>query len=163
MDNLVNKLISLIRKVPEDRLERIIKLVEAIIKERKPTEFPDCPNCGASTGNVVKYGSNGDKQRYRCNKCRKYFSATTRSAVESSRFGEAVWKQVIRDTINGVSLDKTAEALKVTHTTVFNMRHKILSVLETKETIDPTVLSGVCEVDDTYVLESVKGTKIPDG
>jgi hypothetical protein len=40
------------------------------------------------------------------------------------------------------------------------MRHKILSLAESAEMLEPTVLSGVCEVDDTYVLESVKGTKI---
>jgi len=45
------------------------------------------------------------------------------------------------------------------HSTAFNYRHKILSALETLETIAPTVLSGVCELDDTYVLESSKGKK----
>jgi hypothetical protein len=62
--------------------------------------------------------------------------------------------------LEGVSLDRTAESLSVTHATAFNMRHKILSLVELAEMQEPTMLSGVCEVDDTYVLESVKGTNI---
>ena len=73
-----------------------------------------------------------------------------------------MWKQVTRDTLNGVSLDKTAMDLGTTHNAVFNMRHKILSTVESAEKLEPTILCGVCEVDDTYVLESVKGTKIPE-
>jgi hypothetical protein len=76
------------------------------------------------------------------------------------RHGEAVWKQAIRDTLGAVPLDKTAESLNVTHVTAFNMRYKILSLAESSEMPEPTVLSGVCEMDGIYVLESVKGTKI---
>ena len=76
--------------------------------------------------------------------------------MESSGYGEAVWKQVIRDTVDGVSLDKTADDLGFSHATAFNLRHKILSAIEIHEETVPTVLGGVCEMDDTYVLESVK-------
>jgi hypothetical protein len=41
------------------------------------------------------------------------------------------------------------------------MRHKILLSLETEEERTPTVLDGVCELDETYVLESRKGSPIP--
>ena len=163
MDNLYGKLVRLIKKLPEDRVAEVAELVEKIIDESKSSEVPECPHCGAPNTLVVKYGSNGSRQRYRCNKCRKHFSGATKSALESSRYGEAVWKQAIRDTIGGVSLDKTAASLEMTHATAFNMRHKILSALETAEGLEPTVLNGACEIDDTYVLESVKGKKIPEG
>ena len=45
------------------------------------------------------------------------------------------------------------------HETVFNMRHKILCCLEQEESANPTRLEGVCEADETYVLESYKGKK----
>ena len=63
----------------------------------------------------------------------------------------------------GISLDETADALLISHSTAFNMRHKILLALEAEETRQPTVLGGVCELDDTYVLESYKGNKLPEG
>jgi hypothetical protein len=46
------------------------------------------------------------------------------------------------------------------HETVFNMRHKILLSIEEEECNNPTKLSGVCEADETYVLESYKGKKL---
>jgi len=162
MESEIAKLTRLIKKLPEDRVIDVVELVEKIIEEDKEEEVPDCPHCDVPKPCVVKFGFKGGKQRYRCNSCLKTFSASTKSAVESSRYGEAVWKQVIRDTLNGVSLDKTAMGLGMTHNAVFNMRHKILSTVETSERLEPTILCGVCEVDDTYVLESVKGTKIPD-
>jgi hypothetical protein len=72
-----------------------------------------------------------------------------------------VWKQVIRDTVEGVSPWMTAESLDLTHTTVFNLRHKILCRVEQEFKTNPTKLTGVCETDETYVLESLKGREIP--
>jgi len=70
---------------------------------------------------------------------------------------------VIRDTVNGVSIDDTVDSLDLHHETVFNMRHKILYCLEQGETVNPTNLTGVCEADEIYVLESYKGKKFdPD-
>ncbi|GFP28508.1 hypothetical protein HKBW3S33_01923, partial [Candidatus Hakubella thermalkaliphila] len=42
------------------------------------------------------------------------------------------------------------------------MRHKILFAVEQEEIENPTKLSGVCEADETYVLESYKGKKMPN-
>jgi hypothetical protein len=41
------------------------------------------------------------------------------------------------------------------------MRHKILYCVEQAILNAPIELEGVCEADETYVLESVKGRKIP--
>ena len=82
--------------------------------------------------------------------------------MENSHSGEAVWKQVIYDTINGVSIDKTADRLDMHHETIFNMRHKILFCLEQEEVAKPTQLSGICEADETYILENYKGKKLPE-
>ncbi|MDR1536528.1 MAG: hypothetical protein LBU32_00745 [Clostridiales bacterium] len=71
-----------------------------------------------------------------------------------------VWKQVVSDKVNGVSIDKTAENLELSHAAVFNMRHRVLYRLEQALGESPLPLSGVCEADETYVLESVKGRKI---
>lgn len=64
--------------------------------------------------------------------------------------------------VNGVAIDKTAESLALSHATVFNMRHKILYAIEQSLIETPVPLTGVCETDETYVLESVKGRKIPE-
>jgi hypothetical protein len=69
---------------------------------------------------------------------------------------------VVRDTVEGVPLKETAASVDVSEATAFRMRHKILLSLESEEEREPIVLCGVCELDDTYVLESLKGSKIPD-
>ena len=118
-----------------------------------------CPHCGSRK--IVRNGHKHRKQAYVCRDCGKSFVSTTGSAIEKSRSSATVWKQVIRDTINGVSLDETAESLALSHATAFNMRHKILYAVEQSFIENPVALSGVCEADETYVLESVKGRKIP--
>ena len=162
MESELAKLNRLIKQLPEDSVAEVVKIVEEIIEENTPQEVPECPHCKAEPVLVVRYGRNGAKQRYRCNSCGKYFGDRTKTAAASSRCGEAAWKQVIRDTLTGVSLDSTAAALSVTHRTAFNMRHKLLSLAEKAVAQENAELKGVCEIDDTYVLESVKGTKIPE-
>ncbi len=163
MKNGIEELTRLIRKLPEDKIAETIEYVEGVLTENKKDDVPDCPHCEKEASGVVRYGFKDGVQRYKCKSCGKTFVSTTNTSLESSGYGEAVWKQVIRYTVGGESLDKMAEGLGFSHATAFNLRHKLLSALEIHEENVPTVLEGVCEVDDTYVLESVKGTKIPEG
>lgn len=161
MDNKLAKLISLIHKLPENCLDDTLQFVADKIEQvddDKDSEEPSCPHC--KCGRVRRNGRKDGKQRFVCVACKKTFGITTGTALSSSHFGEAVWKQVIRDTINGVSIKKTAKAIEVADSTAFNMRHKILLALESENARTPSVLSVVCELDDTFVLESYKGKKL---
>jgi len=109
----------------------------------------------------VRNGKRNKKQAYLCKDCKKNFVETATFAIAYSHSSETVWKQVICDTVDGVSIDKTAESLDLAHSTVFHMRHKILYFVEQAILNAPTKLEGVCEADETYVLENVKGRKIP--
>ena len=57
----------------------------------------------------------------------------------------------------------TAKQLDINEHTVFNMRHKIMLAMARLEETDPTILREISELDETYVLESQKGTKMEDG
>jgi transposase-like protein len=163
MENKLSKLIKLVQSLPESCLDEAIQEVEKLIN--KTTEIdseeqpPPCPHCRSGS---KKNGHKDGTQRYKCKSCNKTYGETTNTAMYHSHCGEAAWKQVIRDTVDGVPLEKTAESLALHISTAFNMRHKILLALEAEEKLNPTVLDGVCELDDTYVLESLKGTKITD-
>lgn len=160
----LKELIGLTKELPEECLEEAYETLKGLKekaeaeKESKPVE---CIRCGASK--VVKNGKQGSRQFYLCRECGKAFTETATSAIAHSRSSNTVWKQVIRDTIEGISIDKTAEALDLSHSTVFHMRHKILYCVEQVLLNTPALLEGVCEADETYVLESVKGRKIPEG
>jgi len=111
----------------------------------------------------VRNGHKHGKQSFLCRVCGKSFIETSQTVLFNSHSGESVWKQIIRDTVNGISIEKTAADLHLHHETVFNMRHKILFSIEEEERNNPTKLSGVCEADETYVLESYKGNKLIEG
>jgi transposase-like protein len=161
MENKVSKLIKLIHKLPENRLDEITANVTKILDEEKGNgPLPECPECGSDK--ALRNGVRNNVQRYKCKACGKVFSGRHKSVMWHSHSGEAVWKQVIRDTAAGKSLDKTASELDLTHSTVFNMRHKALLAIENMCEQEPVILGGVCELDETYVLESRKGTKLPE-
>ena len=155
-------LIGLTKEIPEDHLQEAYEALQGIKdkaeieKETKPVE---CLRCGSEE--VVRNGQQKGRQYYRCKECGKAFTETATSAIAHSHSSKTVWKQVIQDTVDGISIDKTAEALDLAHSTVFHMRHKILYCVEQAIINAPGVLEGVCEADETYVLESVKGRKIP--
>lgn len=160
MGNKVAQLIDLVRKLPENYVDEAIMYIQEKLEEsdeKKPR--PPCPHCNGDK--VMRNGRKGNRQRYVCKGCGKTFGETTNTAMSQSHYGEAIWKQVIGDTLTGVSLDETAESISVSHSTVFHMRHKVLLLLEAMESRKPTVLDGVCELDDTYVLENRKGSKLP--
>ena len=158
------EIIAIAKEIPERHLEEALEKLREIkakadCEEEKASDLVGCPHCGSRK--IVRNGHKHRKQAYVCRDCGKSFVSTTGSAIEKSRSSATVWKQVIRDTINGVSLDETAESLALSHATAFNMRHKILYAVEQSFIENPVALSGVCEADETYVLESVKGRKIP--
>lgn len=158
------ELITIAKEIPQSHLQEALEIMREFKKkadseQKDETDFA-CPHCGSHS--VVRNGQKCHKQAYLCRSCGKSFVATTKSAIENSRSSATVWKQVISDTVDGVAIDKTAENLALSHTTVFNMRHKILYAIERSLIEQPVPLSGVCETDETYVLESIKGRKIPD-
>jgi transposase-like protein len=161
---MLTEAINILKKLPEayvgKALESLREIQKQSEKENKP-EKPDCPKCGGKK--VSRNGHKQGKQAYLCLSCHKSYVETTRTAMAGSHFGEAYWKQVICDTINGVPLETTATNLDIHHETAFNMRHKILYCLEQEEKNNPVMLEGLCELDETYVIESHKGKKLqPD-
>lgn len=155
------EVIAIAKELPEKYIEDALEKMKELKKKaeaEKPKET-SCPHCQSM--NIVRNGKKHGKQAYICRSCDKSFVETTNSAIEGSHSSSAVWKEVIADTINGVPIDTTAKNLELHHHTVFNMRHKILYRIEQTLLWKPVELSGVCEADETYVLESIKGRKIP--
>ncbi|MBQ1491467.1 MAG: IS1595 family transposase [Blautia sp.] len=117
-----------------------------------------CPLCGNQS--IYKHGIRKGVQRYKCRACSKVFTPNTHTVMSYSRQSTAVWREVISDTVSGVSLADTASRLALSENTVFDMRHKILLALAKLEKDNPTVLGEITELDETYVLESQKGTPL---
>ena len=163
MEITLKDIIGLTKEIPAKYFEETfgkLKEIKEKAEAEKKTEEESCPYCESTQ--IVRNGKRRKNQAYICRSCGKTFVETSKSAIEYSHSSETVWKAVIGDTAAGVSLEKTADELDLAHSTVFNMRHKILYSIEQAICADPVELDGVCEADETYVLESVKGSKIPD-
>lgn len=157
-------IIGLTKELPEECFEETYEKLREIKEKaeaKQESKAKTCVRCGSV--NIVRNGKKNKKQAYMCKDCKKHFVQTATSAIAYSHSSETVWKQVIRDTVEGISIDNTAESLDLSHSTVFHMRHKILYCVEQAILSAPTELEGVCEADETYVLENLKGRKIPEG
>jgi transposase-like protein len=130
-----------------------------VLAKTETSPLLPCPHCGSTS--VWHFGKKHDKARYRCKKCGKTYVSTTNTTQYHSHSDSETWETLAKDTVNGISLKETAKTLGISTKTAFRMRHKLLMTLESQETPN-TVLHGECELDETYVLESHKGTSIPE-
>jgi transposase-like protein len=163
MEITLKDIIGIAKELPESYFEETFKKLKEL-KERadaeKKSERKECPECKSSI--AVRNGKSRGRQMYLCRNCKKTFSETHGSAIAGSHSSPTIWKQVISDTVDGIPLEQTANALDLHHETAFNMRHKILYCLEQSLIVNPTILTGACETDETYVLESEKGRKFSE-
>ena len=160
MENKLSTLIEYLKQLCSVDLDRIISFALGIVTANNgQPDRPVCPHCGGK--DVIKYGHKGGKQRFLCHTCNQTFMHTTNTLMENSHYPRSVWADFIRDTIVGVSLDESAEKYKFSHQTAFNMRHKVLLAFQDYLNYNPTILSGITEFDETFVLECYKGKKFP--
>lgn len=64
---------------------------------------------------------------------RKHFVVEHGQLTFYSHQDQFKWNELILDTLNGVSIKETAVKINVNERNVFNMRHKLLVILETEE------------------------------
>lgn len=143
--------------------EKLIREVKDILnlneknKCKKPIE---CPNCTDSDPKFIKKGINSGKQRYQCKSCESVFVWDINRLTYNSRVQQDKWNILIQDTLSLEPLLVTARKTDLSERTIFRMRHKFLLLLE--KLISTSELDGVIECDETFVLESRKGTKPND-
>ena len=153
-------------KLGPKNLDELLQHLEGLLLEGGEslmTSEVTCPWCGGFY--VVKNGTkpNG-RQRYLCRNeaCKRTFVTSTNTVMHHSHIDHAKWKRFLMDTLEGKSLDYSAERLGFSHQTAFNMRHKILAALEKLLAEKPTTLCEIAELDETYVLDNYKGAPLPD-
>ena len=98
-------------------------------------------------------------QKYMCSnlECKFTLSETTGTVTYCSKKPFEVWKNVIDNLVDGLSLQRIADKNKISKTTSFNMRHKILNALELF--LETTRISGKAQADEKIFKINLKGTK----
>jgi len=115
-----------------------------------------CPHCGNKK--YRKHGIDKGSQRYYCNSCKRTFTEYTGTWLAGIHKKELIpdYLQLMEKEL---SLDKIKVRLRINKKTAFDWRHKVLSGLEK---IDMGNFKGITESDDTFFLQSSKGSKLHD-
>ena len=94
-------------------------------------------------------------RRYRCKACKKTFNAATGTALQGLH-KKGRWLTFGDCLANGLTVRKAAERCNFAASTSIRWRHRFLGTQDQ----NPLKLTGIVEVDETYVLESRKGIAI---
>lgn len=151
-----------IKKLTKFQKNQVISLVDRFIEDNKETSkgsFNVCPKCGKDHPRITKAGkTKGGKQMYLCHGCGRRFVEDIGRPSHSSWYDISAWRIFIEDTIQGKTLDESAEKLGIYHSTLWGWRHKIMDKLRSFQ--DDVVLSDKCELDEKYFRKSHKGKKM---
>jgi transposase-like protein len=123
----------------------------ALIEARFADEAT-CPHC---QGEGQKWGFSAGLRRYRCRSCKASFNALTGTplAFLKKRDKLAAYGQAM---VDGLSLRKAARRVGINLGTAFDWRHRLLKMPAKSK---PKKLEGVVEADETYFLDSEKGSR----
>ena len=135
--------------------------LEKFVTERRFSKGRICAHCGEKNNIVMCGHTDAGNQRYRCNSCRRTFTATSNTPLHGVKKDYRTIKRFIFSMVNGWSLDRTAAYCKIHRNTAHRWRHKILDAVSKK--VNTVVLDGIVEADGTYFEESFKGNHQNDG
>ncbi len=121
-----------------------------------------CPACGSA--NVVKNGKRSTGvQKYRCKDCEHEYSLFSGTMLEKTRWHWDIWVKVLETLLNNISIQSTVNILKkdygcdeIDPKTVWLWRLKLMHAMAS---VPMPKLTGVIQVDETFVRESQKGSR----
>ena len=127
VEDSIGDIVAVLKRLPAAEIERVKNTVLKLGEETSE-KMECCPACGGKK--IVRNGHKHGKQAYLCRGCGRSFVSTTSTVMFMSHQPASSWLTVISDTLEGISLVKTAVKLDISPKTVFFMRHKILLAIE---------------------------------
>ena len=112
-----------------------------------------CPHC--SNTESYRHGLVSGLQRYRCRACKKTFNALTGTPLAHLRY-KSKWLDYLDAITHSLTVRQAASELEVHRNTTFRWRHRFLTWIKQDK---PSTLHGITEADETYLLESHKGSR----
>lgn len=122
-------------------------LIEAAFRGRP------CPHCGCAR--MHRIGSASGLQRFRCLGCRRSFNALTGTPLARLR-KRACWLPYLQCLLESRTVRDAARVTGVHRSTSFRWRHRFAPAAARQR---PARLSAIVEADETYRLESQKGSR----
>jgi transposase-like protein len=112
-----------------------------------------CPHCGCARKH--RCGQASGLQRFRCLDCRRSHNGLTGTPLARLRKKEH-WLPYLRCVLESRTVRDAARIVNVHRTTSFRWRHRFVPGAMRNR---PTMLSAIVEADETYRLESQKGSR----
>jgi transposase-like protein len=136
---------------PAAGLDQVVALIS---EARAPSRC--CPRCGNER--CYRHGFANDLQRYRCCACGRTFNDLTGTPLARLRL-KAKWLAYSQTLLDSLPVRKAADRVSVHRTTAFRWRHRFLHWVKLDR---PALLNGIVEADETFLLESQKGSRTLD-
>lgn len=133
---------------PAAGLDRIVALIAHI---RGPARR--CPRCDCTR--CHRHGQANDLQRYRCGDCGRTFNDLTGTPLARLRH-KGKWLEYLAALLDSLPVRRSASRLGVHRNTTFRWRHRFLRWIKHDR---PARLNGIVEADETFLLESQKGSR----
>ena len=115
----------------------------------------ECPNC--SEKNYIKFGKYNDVQRYKCKKCGKTFSKTTKAVWSYSKKEPEKWVKFMELLLQKSTLRVCSKILEINIRTAFIWRHKVMQAMISE--IIPNKLEGKVFITKAIEKENFKGSR----
>ena len=152
---------GLMKQVPRLTLrqrELLRKRLDALDGQQKAlavieSASSDQPHCQGTA--LDRHGQVSGLQRYCCQTCHRTFNALTGTALARLRKKDK-WIGFSAALVASQPLRPAAAALQVHRNTTLRWRHRFLGSLKADR---PATLQGITEADETYFLESRKGSR----
>ena len=127
--------------------DECIALIEQVARRRP------CPRCGCAR--VHRCGQASGLQRFRCLGCGRSYNALTGTPLARLRKKEH-WLAYLQCVLDSRTVREAARVVGVHRTTSFRWRHRFVPGAMRDR---PATLSAIVEADETYRLESQKGSR----
>ena len=133
---------------PAAGLDRIIALIGAIRSAGRR-----CPRCNSEHWH--RHGRANDLQRFRCRACGRTFNDLTGTPLARLRL-KGKWLDYLSVLLDALTVRAAARRVGVHRNTAFRWRHRFLDRVKDDR---PAQLTGIVEADETFLLESQKGSR----
>lgn len=140
-------------------LNSISNTIYSDSREKRYSGGVVCIHC--ESNKVIKHGKKNSVQRFKCKNCGKTFNDITLTPMAKSHLPINKWLEYAKCMILGFSIRKSATACEVSVKTSFYMRHRLLDAIRDLQGIGE--VSGVVEMDETFLPESFKGNHKKSG
>lgn len=152
--NLLPDELEIIKSILDDLIDTVSNDKNTNIKYQNKNKSLNCPRCKSNS--IVRNGTKKNIQYYKCKNCSKFFSISTNSLTSGINLSYNQLINFMLCLLNYNTLQETASIINLSERNTYNIRIKIISILNKYKT---SKLKGTIQCDEKYIRLSFKGTR----